>query len=30
MVVFESCIDVVISTLRQRCGFNVDTALKCG
>ena len=24
MVVFESCTDVVISTLRQRCGF------KCG
>jgi len=30
MVVFESCTDVVLSTLRQRCGFSVDTTLKCG
>jgi len=27
MVIFESCTDVVISTLRQRCGFNIDTTL---
>jgi len=30
MVVFESCIDVVISTLTQRCGLKVDMWLKLG
>jgi len=28
MVVFESCTEVVISALKQRCGFKVEMWLK--